>query len=526
MCPSNSKQTDAQTSLSQEIFQKLWGQDPVATRGGTLVTATQDAAHVGRLVDLLQPRRVIVFELDAASELDDPFAQKCRTGMGQNSKVGLNVAPDFEIVSHTLAGVAREQWVSSLEKQGALGTKASGVGSPWVYDQTDGAPALRLALMACAREGDGWLVLDGSAPHETAHLRWVGGAAPAGVKKAAPLVPATPAIGLPSCIRTAATHDRMFHADDVLGGALLRMHAPEVTFVRTRDPQKWAQTDVVFDVGGDYAAGKDKRSGESSGENESDESASPWVFDHHQRVGPNRNDGKPFASFGLLWRELGAVVGAKVLAGVAAPLRDEVLAAFEADFVRSVDDHDNTGKSEHSGAQNAIRAIGMHGPVGPPSEDTTPQAFDAAYEQAVGFGIQVIRRRLFKLLVRIETVPKIEAAIADAFAAKADHLVFDFNSGGAGLWQSVVHAADPEGVLRWVTFDRGNGWIVRNIKTACGEESFLPEAWRGLENDAADAATGIPGTVFVHRSGFLAVHDTLEGAKAMIEASERLRKQG
>ena len=71
-----------------------------------------------------------------------------------------------------------------------------------------------------------------------------------------------------------------------------------------------------------------------------------------------------------------------------------------------------------------------------------------------------------------------------------------------------------------MTFDRGNGWIVRNVRTAHGTESFFPEAWRGRENEAASEATGVPGTVFVHRSGFLAVHETLAGAKALIAGAE------
>lgn len=43
----------------------------------------------------------------------------------------------------------------------------------------------------------------------------------------------------------------------------------------------------------------------------------------------------------------------------------------------------------------------------------------------------------------------------------------------------------------------------------------LPEAWRGLRDAELDAASGIEGCTFVHRSGFIGGNRTFEGAKAM-----------
>jgi len=43
----------------------------------------------------------------------------------------------------------------------------------------------------------------------------------------------------------------------------------------------------------------------------------------------------------------------------------------------------------------------------------------------------------------------------------------------------------------------------------------LPEAWRGLRDGELDAASGIVGGTFVHRSGFIGGNRTLAGAKAM-----------
>lgn len=442
--------------------------NPVATRGCLLITAAVDPAHHTTLIKRLQPG--VLYVLGAAE-----------------------VAPVSGVAVHALDLADLDELPDGP--------------APRVYDLTDGPPRLRLALVGHARSQDLHCVVDGG----VAHLRPV---TPPPAQDdvsdvaSAESVAATAAIGLPAAIRTAATHDHMFHADDVLAGGLLRLVYPDVTFVRTRDPEAWAKADVVFDVGGSYGVGLQGQP------------TRPHVYDHHQRHGPTRDDGKPFASFGLLWRELADVVTATLLPHAAPAVRDATRDAFALEFVRSVDDHDNTGHSDHRSATDVIQAIRLHGPSTPPGEDTPAQAFDTAYDSAVNFGIQMIRRTLYKLQVRIETVPKVEAAVNAALAQGADHLVFDFDSGGAGLWSPVVHRLDPEGTLRWVTFDRGNGWIVRNVRTAHGTESLFPDSWRGRENDAASEATGVPGTVFVHRSGFLAVHETLAGALEMISKAE------
>lgn len=43
----------------------------------------------------------------------------------------------------------------------------------------------------------------------------------------------------------------------------------------------------------------------------------------------------------------------------------------------------------------------------------------------------------------------------------------------------------------------------------------LPEAWRGLRDEALSELAGIPGCVFVHASGFIGGNQTREGALEM-----------
>ena len=364
-------------SVPQPYAQQLWPDGVVATRGCLLITAVTDIAHHVMLAQTLQPADIYV--LGSA-----------------------DVAPVAGVGMHAIAldALPRNAWPERLAgADSPLRGLPDGV-APRVYDLTDGPPALRLALTENARRQDLRFVLDGGVPH----LRPVTIAPVEPAADAASPTPATPPIGLPEVVRSAATHDHMFHADDVLAGALLRLVFPDVAFVRTRDPLRWIQAEVVFDVGGRYGVGL--KEGERG----------PHVYDHHQRGGPTRDDGKPFASFGLLWRAVGDKVCDLLLPSATTEIRRKTCDAFEFEFVRSVDDHDNTGHSDHPGASDVIKAIRLHGPTTPPGEDTPAAAFDSAYENAVGFGIRMIQRTLYKLQVRIETVPKVEAAVQAALA--------------------------------------------------------------------------------------------------------------
>ena len=82
------------------------------------------------------------------------------------------------------------------------------------------------------------------------------------------------------------THSGKFHADDAWAVAVLLLLYPDAELVRTRDPAIIARADVAIDVGGEWnpAAGR---------------------FDHHQKgFDGARMSGVPYASAGLVWREV------------------------------------------------------------------------------------------------------------------------------------------------------------------------------------------------------------------------------
>ena len=56
-------------------------------------------------------------------------------------------------------------------------------------------------------------------------------------------------------------------------------------------------------------------------------------YDHHQKDSRVRENGVPYAAFGLLWEELGGAI-----------LGEELAAEFDEAFVQPLDNNDNTGE--------------------------------------------------------------------------------------------------------------------------------------------------------------------------------------
>ena len=106
---------------------------------------------------------------------------------------------------------------------------------------------------------------------------------------------------------SAFTHSGKFHADDVFSSALLLYLNPEIRIIRgNKVPEDF--DGIVFDIG----RGR---------------------YDHHQKDSRIRENGIPYAAFGLLWEELGAEI-----------LGEELAQKFDESFVQPLDNNDNTGE--------------------------------------------------------------------------------------------------------------------------------------------------------------------------------------
>ena len=104
------------------------------------------------------------------------------------------------------------------------------------------------------------------------------------------------------------THGSKFHSDDVFATAFLKIINPGIEIIRGFEvPEDF--DGIVYDIG----RGK---------------------FDHHQQDKEYRDNGCPYAAFGLVWREFGEYY-----------VGTEEAERFDHEFVQPLDESDNTGKS-------------------------------------------------------------------------------------------------------------------------------------------------------------------------------------
>lgn len=290
----------------------------------------------------------------------------------------------------------------------------------------------------------------------------------------------------------AATHSGSFHADDVLAAAALRLATPSVTILRTRDQSQLDAADIIFDVGRvfDPAACR---------------------FDHHQpEYNETREDGIPYSSFGLIWRELGAE-----LCGSAA-------AASRVDrwMVQGVDAIDcGVTLSKETPpviVMSISSAIGSFNPGW--QDDTSPDALNEAFERAVTW-VTALLQNIIREANGMETA---RAVVEQGALLESGRLmVLDSDV----PWKELVLGApEYEQLLYVVSPDAQSRWRVHAVPERAGSfnnRKSLPAAWAGLDGEELDNVAGLQGCVFCHRSRFVAGHMTKDGAIEMARLALR-----
>ena len=228
----------------------------------------------------------------------------------------------------------------------------------------------------------------------------------------------------------AFTHSGKFHADDVFSSALLLYLNPQITITRgNRVPEDY--DGIIFDIG----RGR---------------------YDHHQRDSRVRENGVPYAAFGLLWEELGG----EILGGTLAQRFDE-------EFVQPLDNNDNTGEKNELAS-----LIGNFNPVWDETEAADGVTEDEKINQVLA--MQETQGGDARILVLPEFVP-CQKRLKETDTA---FVIFPSNRGG----YCIQPQKKPDSM---------------NYKCS------FPKQWLGLENEELQEATGLASAGFCHRGGFL-----------------------
>ena len=251
---------------------------------------------------------------------------------------------------------------------------------------------------------------------------------------------------------SAFTHSGKFHADDVFSSALLLYLNPEITITRgNKVPEDF--DGIVFDIG----RGK---------------------YDHHQKDSRIRENGIPYAAFGLLWEDLGCEI-----------LGDELAEKFDEAFVQPLDNNDNTGEKNELAS-----LIGSFNPSWDENGGT-----DEAFFRAVSVAGMILENKFARYLgneradKRIEEVLETRDQTGDSRILVLPEFI-----------PCQKRLSETEVALVIFPSNRG-GYCIQPQKKeySLNYKCSFPSEWLGLENEELQKETGLSSATFCHKGGFL-----------------------
>jgi uncharacterized UPF0160 family protein len=288
------------------------------------------------------------------------------------------------------------------------------------------------------------------------------------------------------------THNGTFHTDDLFATATLSiLNKGNIKIIRTRDPKMFEKGDYVYDVGGEYNV--DKK-----------------MFDHHQKEGSGkRENGIPYASFGLVWKTYGEeICGSK-----------EVAEIIDRKIACSIDAHDN--------GVDILKPIFKD--VFPYVADQVFLVYKPTWKEKnkdidVIFSEQV--KKVEKILLREIEVTKADVEgkniILNAYNNSKDKKIIILNDDFPRYLYQDTLSRLPEPIYAVIPSGHSDLWKVEAIKKSpetMENRKLFPESWRGffVGDNKIKEVTGVTDASFSHKAGFLMIAESKEGAIKLAE---------
>lgn len=260
----------------------------------------------------------------------------------------------------------------------------------------------------------------------------------------------------------AFTHGGKFHADDVFSSALLLYINPEIVISRgNKVPEDF--DGIVFDIG----RGR---------------------YDHHQKDSRVRENGVPYAAFGLLWEVLGKEI-----------LGEELAEKLDESFIQPLDINDNTGE------KNELATL--IGNFNPPWD--AKGGSDEAFFQAVSVAGMILENKFERYRGNARADQRVEQVLEEHNPKDRILVLPEFIP---------CQKALAETEISFVIFpsNRG-GYCIQPQKReySMNYKCSFPSQWLGLEGEELVKETGLSSAVFCHKGGFLMTVGELEDAKTV-----------
>ncbi|TSC70647.1 MAG: hypothetical protein CEO12_227 [Parcubacteria group bacterium Gr01-1014_46] len=286
---------------------------------------------------------------------------------------------------------------------------------------------------------------------------------------------------------TIVTHSSKFHTDDIFAVATLTLVLGEenIKVVRSRDQEVIKMGGYVVDVGGVYDFDKKR-------------------FDHHQIGGAGKRDnGIPYASFGLVWKHFGEKICGDL----------EISEKIDQTLVQPIDAGDNgieivdlRFKNIHP--NTIVSYFESFNPTWKSNDTERLEPFIKAVNLARDYIIReiVIESDLIEVREIVRNIYELSAdkrlVVLDRFYPVSDAL---------NNTKEVLFSIYPQ---------EGNGWVIKAIKD--DDESFvyrklLPKEWAGQTSMGLEKITGVLGANSCHNDRYIATAKSKEAILKMAE---------
>lgn len=322
-----------------------------------------------------------------------------------------------------------------------------------------------------------------------------------------------------------ATHDGSFHADEATACAVLTYIYENSQIIRSRDPLELEKADIIIDV---------------SGINDEKH------FDHHSKdFKLSRENGVNYATAGLMWHHFGLEYLKKIahefaIENVSPKILEAAFKRIDKEIMIAVDLNDNGQLNSY--LDNLIA----------PKNKEEQEIFDklnAFYlnEPSIPYLVAMMnlpnvsaqeQNRNFQSTVKILRTLLQNAAVNALYTEIGIARVLELYDGSEILiiherlpWSSAVreHFETFKNCYLAVYPDRKRGWRVQALPYSPSNrfknKITAPKVWCGLNDEQLDEATGLKGTIFVHRSGFtggaMDYETNLELAKKWLKLGDR-----
>lgn len=285
-------------------------------------------------------------------------------------------------------------------------------------------------------------------------------------------------------IKKIVTHSGNFHADEIFACATLSLlFDGAVEIVRSRDPDVWKEGDIVLDVGSIYDEAQLR-------------------FDHHQEgFSVARENGIPYASFGLIWKSFGEQVAGSAY----------VARGIDERLVQPIDAGDNGVETYTRHREVAPYLISdVIGSFRPGWDEK--RTGDEGFREAFLVALQILKREILLAQGDEEGARRTE----EAYAQAEDKRIVTIDSHYP--WYGVLkNHPEPLYVVKPNRESDGQWKVeaVRDDTHSFKNRKDFPLAWAGKKDGELAQISGVSDAIFCHNKRFIAIASSKEGALSL-----------